>query len=173
MKQFLESEFCLTKCRMCCRFSQKESVWSPSVLDEEIGELSKQKISPSSFTKDKKISLVPFPEKDAANIPAHVGPIFVCPFLNMQDSKCSIYAARPFECQIYPFLINRRQDKVFLSVDPGCLYVKGKLSTKEFKEYAQYLFDILSLPEGLSKIRKNPQIIQVYEDALDLFEIRI
>ena len=172
IKQLVPGEYCLNKCRMCCRFSQQDSVWSPCLLDEEIEELSKHNIPPAAITQDKKIRLVPFPEKNN-NLPAHVGPIFICPFLNMQNNKCEIYFVRPLECQLYPFLINKRDKKVFLSVDLGCPYVKENIETTEFKEYTRYLFDLLNSLKFLAMIRSNPQIIQAYEDAKDLIELNI
>ena len=173
IKQFVASDYCLKQCRCCCRFSQQESVWSPCLLDEEIEELSKHNIPPSVITQNKKIRLAPFPKENNADLPAHIGPIYVCPFLNTQNNKCEIYIIRPLECQLYPFLINKRDKKVFLSVDLGCPYIKENLETKRFKEYAQYLFDLLNNSGNLGLIRNNPQIIQAYEDARDLFELNI
>jgi Fe-S-cluster containining protein len=173
IKQFVPSEFCLNKCRCCCRFSQQESIWSPCLLDEEINELSKHNIPASVISQNKKIRLVPFPEKNREELPAHVGPLFVCPFLNMQDNKCQIYKSRPFECQLYPFLINKRDKKIFLSADLGCPYIDENVQTKGFKEYTDYLFGLLNDPGYLDTLKKNPQIIQSYEDALDLLELKL
>jgi len=173
IKQFVPSDYCLNKCRMCCRFSQQESVWSPCLLDEEIEELPKHNIHPSVISPSKKIRLAPFPEKTDTNLPSHIGPIFVCPFLNVQNNKCEIYVLRPFECQLYPFLINKRDKKVFLSVDLGCPYIKENMQSLEVKDYTQRLFEFLNQAAHLDSIRKNPQIIQAYEDALDLKELNI
>ena len=173
IKQFVPSDYCLNKCRMCCRFSQQESVWSPCLLDKEIEELPKHNIPASVITPGKKIRLAPFPEKNNSNLPAHIGPIFVCPFLNTQNNKCEIYVLRPFECQLYPFLINKKDKKVFLSVDLGCPYAKENINSAGFQEYTQRLFELLNKADYLGAIRKNPQIIQAYEDALDLRELNI
>jgi Fe-S-cluster containining protein len=172
IKQFLESEYCLNKCRCCCRFSQLESVWSPCLLDAEIEQLLKHNMPPSVISQNKKIRLEPFPKQGPSEMPAHIGPIYICPFLNIQDSKCAIYAYRPFECQLYPFLINKRSDKVFLSVDLGCPFVKEKLDGAEFKNYALYLLELIN-QSYLDVIKHNPQIIQAYEEAKDLFELEI
>ena len=107
IKQFVPQEFCL-KCRSCCRFKETNSVWSPCLLDEEIQELvDREGIPAASISIDRRIQTVADPGGDG----------FICPFLNNADNQCRIYNLRPFECQLYPFLINLRKDKVFLTVD--------------------------------------------------------
>jgi len=169
--QFVKSDYCMNHCRLCCRFSQPQSVWSPALLDSEIRELTCQGVPPSAITADKKIRLIPLGE-DRQDLPLHVGAIFACPFLGKDDNKCKIYPRRPLECQLYPFLINSRDKKVYLSADPGCPYVKESLGGEEFKKYSQGLYQLLSRTDFLKAVKDNPQIVQVYEDALDLFELK-
>ena len=173
IKQFLPGEFCLNKCRCCCRFSQRDSVWSPCVLNEEIPRLLKENIPAAVISKHKKLQLKSPPAQNNDKLPAHIGPLFICPFLNPKDSKCKIYAFRPFECQLYPFLVNSRGKKFFLSVDLGCPFVKENLNSKEFKEYVSYLADFLNSPSQIDRLRNNPQIIQAYPDACDFMELKI
>jgi len=173
IQQFVPSDFCLDKCRCCCRFSQQESIWSPCLLNDEIQVFLKNNIPPSIASQDKKMRLIPFPKQNNLNSAGHMATIFVCPFLNTQDGKCKIYAFRPFECQLYPFLINCRNKKKFLAVDLGCPFVKENLDKKEFKEYMSYLAEFLNNPGQLDILKDNPQIIQVYEDALDLVELKL
>ena len=173
IKQFVPSEFCLNKCRICCRFSQQNSVWAPCVLDEEIEVFLQNNIPPSVIALNKKIRLEPHPKGDTSGLPEHIGPIFICPFLNLQDNQCKVYSIRPFECQLYPFLVNKRNNKVFLAVDLGCPFVKENLETREFKEFTQYLAGLFHQPEYKTMLRNNPQLIQAYEDAKDLSEIKL
>lgn len=98
---------------------------------------------------------------------------FICPFLNTSDGKCRIYQSRPFECQLYPFLISKDKGKVFLSVDLGCPFARERLESREFKDYLQYLMVYLNSPLQLNLIRNNPQIIQTYEEAKTLVELDI
>lgn len=173
IQQFVPSEYCLNRCRLCCRFSDPRSIWSPSLLNEEIEGFLKNNIPASVVSKGKKIILIPYPQGDMPDLPSHMGKIFICPFLNFEDNKCRIYPFRPFECQLYPFLINQRDEKIFLSVDLGCPYVKEKVQDVKFKAYVHSLADFLNSLEQLNKIKNNPQIIQVYPDALDLVELKI
>ncbi len=167
IKQFVPQEFCL-KCKGCCRFSEDNSVWAPCLLDEEIQDLlDKAKELPSVFLSvDKRLKLVVNPQGNA-------GAEFICPCLNIQDNKYKIHLNRPFECQLYPFLITLRDKKVILTVDLNCPYIKENLNTKELKEYTDYLSAYLNSPTQLKTLKSNPQIIQAYEEVLDIIELKL
>lgn len=160
IRQFVPQEICL-KCQGCCRFREANSVWTPCLLDEEIQDLLGRKIPPVNISSDRKIQLIPDPKQDG----------FICPFLTAQDNKCKIYESRPFECQLYPFLVSLRDKKVLLTVDLNCPYAKEKLNSKEFKEYAQYLSAFLNSTRQKRILKDNPQIIQAYEEVMDVIEL--
>jgi Fe-S-cluster containining protein len=162
IRQFVPQEACL-KCQGCCRFSQVDSIWSPCLLDEEIQDLLDKDIPPALISTDKKIRPVAHPQ----------GKGFICTFFNTQENKCKIYAYRPFECQLYPFLINLRGKKVLLTVDLNCPYIKDKLETKELKEYSEYLASFLNSPSQVRILKENPHLIQAYEAVSDLVELDI
>lgn len=161
IKQFVPKEVCL-KCKGCCRFSEENSVWAPCLLDEEIQGLLDKKIPSASISIDKRIH--PVPAEGAA---------FICPFLGPQDNKCKTYEFRPFECQLYPFLVCLRDKKILLTVDLNCPYIRQKLNSKELKEYTEYLATFLNSPEQLKSLKNNPQILQAYEEVLDIVELKI
>ncbi len=160
IKQFVGSDFCL-KCKGCCRFAETCSVWLPTLLDQEIEILLKNDIPPSVISKDKQICVIPNQEENN----------FYCSFLDREGNKCQIYSFRPLECQLYPFLINRRGNKVFLALDLNCPIAKEKESSIEFKEYTRYLIDILKSQDYKELFGKNPQIVKAYPNVLDLGEI--
>jgi len=163
IKQFVAQEFCL-KCRGCCRFKEANSVWSPCLLDEEIqGFLDKEGIPAVSISADRRIQ--PVAIRDAEG--------FVCPFLNTADNKCKVYHLHPFECQLYPFLINLRSDKVLLTVDLNCPYVAEKINSQEAKDYIVYLSSFLNSPQQLKMLKDNPQIIQAYEEVREVAELNL
>ena len=99
------------------------------------------------------------------------GQDFICPFLASRDNKCKIYDARPFECQLYPFLINLRPGKVLLTVDLNCPYVYEQINSREAKEYIIYLAGYLNSPKMLKMLKDNPQIIQAYEEVREVAEL--
>jgi len=163
IKQFVPSEFCL-KCQGCCRFKEANSVWSPCLLDEEIQELlDKSGIPAASISIDRRIQPVANP----------AGADFLCPFLGTPDNKCKIYSLRPFECQLYPFLINLRKDKVLLTVDLNCPYAYAQINSQEAKDYIIYLAGYLNSASLLSLLKDNPQIIQAYEEVREVAELNL
>jgi len=150
IRQFVGSDFCL-KCFGCCRFKEKDSVWTPKLLDaeaEKLGEL---------------IKLIANPEQDN----------FVCLSLDIPGNKCKIYHQRPFDCQLYPFLLNQRGENIFLAVDLNCPYVRQNLESQSFKEYVKELDDFLNSGDRLKQLRANLQLIQTYKEAQDLIELDI
>lgn len=172
INQLIPQEVCL-KCRGCCRFSEVNSVWAPCLLDEEMQDLLDKDIPPALISINRRIRPIPDPGQERFTPPLRAGVGFICPFLSPSDNKCKIYASRPLECQLYPFLINLRNNKVYLTIDLNCPYVKENLDTKEFKEYTQYLSAFLNAPEKLRVLKDNPQIIQAYEEVLDILELKI
>ena len=161
IKQFVPQAACL-KCLGCCRFREMGSAWTPCLLEEEVQELIDKDIPPAYINMQKKIRPVPNPKGEG----------FVCAFFDAESNKCKIYTMRPFECQLYPFLINLRNKKVVLTVDLNCPYVKENMHKKEFKEYVSYLSVYLNSPAQLEMLKDNPQIIQAYEDVLDVIELK-
>lgn len=160
IEQFVPQEACL-KCQGCCRFAQEDSVWVPSLLNEEIEKLLKGSFPPSLLSLDKKIRAISFKNEG----------IYICALFNPEENKCKIYEYRPFECQLYPFLINRKEDKVFLALDLKCPFAKDKVNTREFQEYSRYLSGLLKTPQYLEILKNNPHAIQAYAEVLDLSEL--
>lgn len=162
IKQFVPQEVCL-KCKGCCRFLKPDSVWAPCLLEEEVQDLLDRKIPPVSIDINRRIQPVPLTGADG----------FACPFLDVPGNKCKIYELRPFECQLYPFLIALRDKKVLLTVDLNCPYIKENLDSEELKAYTEYLNAFLNSPAQLRILKGNPQIIQAYEEVLDIVELKI
>jgi Fe-S-cluster containining protein len=105
--------------------------------------------------------------------PLSNGTIYICPLFNYAKNRCKVYSLRPLECQLYPFLINRRQETIFLAADLKCPFLEGKLDTPELKEYTLFLAGLLTSPPFAGVLRNNPQILQAYPDAVDLKEIKL
>lgn len=138
-------------------------MWQPCFLDEEIQKLLDSKIPPATISIDKKVQPLPNPKGEG----------FICAFFDIEMNKCKIYDFRPFECQLYPFLINLRGRKVILSVDLNCPYIKQNLDSKELKEYSEYLAAFLNSPKQISILKSNPQIIQACEEVAEIVELKI
>lgn len=160
IKQILLESFCL-ECQGCCRFAQAESAWLPSLLDEEISSLLKDPACAGMISENKKIK-AQFCSKSNN---------FICPFLSLDKNKCKIYLFRPLECQLYPFLINYSQERVWLAVDTNCPFVEANLESAEFMKYVQYLSGLFTSAAFKKILKVNPQIIQSYPNVRNLMEI--
>ncbi|MFH0858568.1 MAG: YkgJ family cysteine cluster protein [Candidatus Omnitrophota bacterium] len=163
IRQFVPESACL-KCAGCCRFKEADSVWLPCLLNEEAQELADREGIPAvSISIDKKIQPKPNPGGEG----------FVCAFLGCKDNKCGVYRFRPFECQLYPFLINLRNKRVLLTVDLNCPYIKDHLNSKELNEYIDYLVSFLNSSAQIKILKNNPQLLQAYEEVSEIVELKI
>ncbi len=158
IKQFVTEEFCL-KCRGCCHFSGEDSVWGPALLKEERGD----KLFAKAATCEGKITLLKNSQEGD----------FVCPFFNPGINQCKIYPSRPFECQLYPFLINRQGNKAFLAADLNCPFLKEGFQTSSFKEYVSFLAGYLNSPSFREVFGNNPGLAQKYEGVSSLCELSL
>ncbi len=163
IRQLIPSSVCLN-CRGCCRFREENSVWLPCLTDEEaLGFADRPGIPAVSVSPDKRIQPVPHPDGEG----------FICAFLDFKQNSCRIYPLRPFECRLYPFLINLRAKKVLLTVDLNCPYVREHLQEAAFKEYTAELAAYLNQPAQLKMLRNNPQLIQAYEQVAEIVELKL
>ena len=161
IKQLIPEEVCV-KCQGCCRFKEYNSAWLPCLLEEEIQDLLDKKMPPASLSLDKKIQPLPHPQGEG----------FICAFFDIHENKCKIYVFRPFECQLYPFLINLREKRIILTVDLNCPYIRENLKSQECKEYIDYLVAFLNSPAQIRLLKNNPQILQAYEEVAQIAELR-
>ncbi|MFA6217443.1 MAG: YkgJ family cysteine cluster protein [Candidatus Omnitrophota bacterium] len=153
LQPFIVQGYCL-RCQGCCRFAGEETIWEPQLLEEE------------------KIRLAPHTRKIGLIVNSEQGN-FACQFLNQKDSRCKIYSVHPFECQLYPFLINRQGKRVFLAVDLRCPYMKENTHLAQYKDYCAYLKSFFNSSDVKKTLKENPQLIQSYENVLDIFEIAL
>ncbi|MFH1338429.1 MAG: YkgJ family cysteine cluster protein [Candidatus Omnitrophota bacterium] len=156
IKQFVTSDYCL-RCLGCCRYSSNSSVWAPNLLEQEKRKLGLEKIE-----------LIP------------VNETCVCSFLNSENNHCRIYKKRPLECRLYPFLVNYRDGKLYLSVHTGCPFVKDgeqsrTINSKEFKRYLDYLIRCLLKPRVSSSLNESRKDFYSYpaEQVENLAELEI
>lgn len=162
IEQIISQDYCL-KCKGCCRFAQVDSVWAPALTKDEAAELLKNHISALLITDNYRVK--------TASAPGLEVPI--CSFLNPEDNKCKVYSFRPLECRLYPFLINRSADKVYLAVDLNCPFAQREYKGFRFEEYTGYLASILNAEQVINLLKNNPQLIQTYQDVTNLKKLCI
>jgi Fe-S-cluster containining protein len=152
LRQIVPQVVCLS-CDVCCRFPDKQSAWRPVFAKEE-----KERIDKNlSLDANNKINLVPY--KD----------FYICPCFTTESNRCKVYDARPFDCQLYPFLLIRKNNKIFLGIDKKCPYTKVIFGEETKKSYIDYLARELTLPGNIEWLRENPCLFGAYdEDALEI-----
>ncbi|MEK7849501.1 MAG: YkgJ family cysteine cluster protein [Candidatus Omnitrophota bacterium] len=166
VKQFVPEKECLS-CHGCCRYSQKQTVWAPLFLFDEIVELTAKNIVPCSlFTHaDARCG-------EAARINlVEAGGQFICPCFDPEANKCKIYAHRPFDCLLYPFLLARKGDQAYLAVDENCPYIKKISSTQGMLDYVQYLVEFFSSGDIIKAVKDDPRIVQEYPHGVKILAL--
>jgi len=165
--QFVPEKECLL-CNGCCRYSQKQTVWAPLFLFDEIIGLTTKNIVPCCL-----FTHIDSHAGEAARIDLieAEGGLFICPCFGLETNKCKIYAHRPFDCQLYPFLLARVSDKAYLAIDENCPYVKKFGSTQAMKDYVRYLVEFFSLVNIIKVIKGNPQIVQEYPHGVKILTL--
>lgn len=163
LKPFVPQGVCLS-CDGCCRYPEKETVWAPLFLFEEILELTQKNILPSCLFTHPDIR-----RKRAARIDliSHED-FFICPCFETSDHKCKIYSFRPLECRLYPFLLTRKGNEVFLAFDKKCPYMRQDAKGKTQEAYVRYLRGFLRSEEFLRLAKNNPEIVSVYPQDLEI-----
>ncbi len=153
-KQFVPSEVCL-KCDGCCRFKEADSRWRPYFSPSEIKIAALPSLPDKVFGKhlvglDQRIKTTP------------CGQGFLCHFFNPQDNSCGIYHARPFECQLYPFILGKEDKNIILYVHLNCPFVSEHWGLGVYKEYAQYLVNFFDQSSVRTFLKENLSLIADY-----------
>ena len=153
LKQIIPSNVCLS-CDVCCRFLDKNAALRPLFLAYEITSRIKPRLDKSGRVKLK-------PCLD----------MYICPFFNPKNNKCSIYSKRPFDCQLYPFTImfDKRHERIVLGIDKKCPWAINPENTRLIKEAFHYLVDLLEKKETASLIVKNPSFIGNFQEDVIQF----
>ena len=126
LRQLMSEKFCLA-CKGCCRFKESHSSWRPKVYASE----------------DKIFKHEAF-EKNFLDCQGHVATRVsaeehVCLFLDSLTNECQVYQARPFECALYPFILVKSQEGLFLAVHLACPFIQENQSSELVEKHSSYL----------------------------------
>ena len=158
-KQFVPSSVCL-KCDGCCRFKEADSRWRPQITDQEKKDAARPGLADKIFAKH-----VISPDGRISVTPCSAG--FICHFLNPNDNTCGIYHARPFECQLYPFLLGQENGKTVVYAHLNCPHIQGHRGDGLYKDYARYLQEFFQREDVLGFLKRNPALITDYSTFRD------
>ncbi len=154
MKQFVPQNVCLS-CDGCCRFKEQDSTWRPQMTKEEIDQGAKSKLADLILSKD---SI----EHNGYIKTVSCQGQHLCSFFNPEHNTCRIYSHRPFECQLYPFVLTKHNGQATVCVHLSCPHIQQTRSTPEFKEYAAYLKKYFKQASVRDFLKRNPSLIGDY-----------
>ncbi|MDE2223359.1 MAG: YkgJ family cysteine cluster protein [Candidatus Omnitrophica bacterium] len=159
---FVYSEVCL-KCKGCCRYKAGDSPWRPKLGEGEAPSLA-QAITGGDV----------LDEKGYIKTIQSCGEHF-CRFLNQADNTCGIYAKRPFECLLYPFVLSQTPEGVKVYVHLSCPYVQDHLPRKDFESYVSYLKEFFRQEDVRAFLARNKALFHDYSayapELLHLFDL--
>ena len=100
-----------------------------------------------------------------------------CEFFNGKDNTCGIYAKRPFECSLYPFIISKTPDAAKVYAHLGCPYVQDHLPRADFDAYVVYLKEFFRQTQTKEFLSRHKAIFQDYSfyapELLYLFDLEL
>jgi len=156
LAQFVPSHVCLS-CDGCCRFKEENSRWRPKVAADE--GLAEHIFAREAMDAGGRIRTTRC--KDGS---------FQCRFFAADGNICTIYAYRPLECRLYPFILRERDKKVFLAAHRNCPYVEETRSKESFDNYVEYLKGFFRQKDVAAFLRKNRNLVDTYADYNDELE---
>jgi hypothetical protein len=158
LSQPITSAYCLS-CKGCCRFQEEHSAWRPKAYDGE-----------EEFSGGKVFSKEDVDAKGYVKARSVDGQ-YVCRYLDIDTNKCQIYSARPFECQLYPFLFFKKQQVIFLAVHLACPFVQEEKETEAFKGYCRDLAAFLTQEKAKEFLKRSSVSISSSHILKDEIEI--
>ncbi len=162
LKQFVPSEICL-RCDGCCRYKQADSAWRPKVGAEDQKDLAALITGHEALDEQAYVKTI-----------QACGQHF-CRFLNQGDNTCGVYAQRPFECSLYPFILSQGPDSVKLYVHLSCPYVQDHMNHEMFEAYVSYLKEFFGRPGIRQFLSHNKAMFHDYSayapELLHLFDL--
>ncbi|MDE0481861.1 MAG: YkgJ family cysteine cluster protein [Candidatus Poribacteria bacterium] len=161
--QIIPSEVCFS-CDVCCRFLESDSPLAPIFTETEKQHVISQGVDPTFFQ----------PEADRKSSQIKLKPhedFFICPFFEPETSRCTIYANRPLDCQLYPFtlMFNEDRSSVVLGVDMLCPFGEAHLETEVFQHHLQHVIDYVESEAVMEQIAANWSLIGEYQDTVKVF----
>ena len=161
--QIIPSDVCFS-CDVCCRFLQSDSPLAPIFTENEKQQIISHGADPTLFQPqiDGKSSQIKLkPHKD----------FYICPFFEPETSRCTIYANRPLDCQLYPFalMFNEDRSSVVLGVDMLCPFGETHLETKVFQQHLKHVIYYVESETVMKQIAANWSLIGEYQDTVKVF----
>ncbi len=96
---------------------------------------------------------------------------YLCARFSPEENFCRNYDRRPLDCNLYPFLLVKKNGVLFLGLHKSCSFIAEKrYREEELKEYTRYLLQELKSKEALFFLGKNLDFAQDYREDAELLE---
>ena len=159
----MSSQVCL-KCDGCCRFKEPGTIWRPKLTDEETAILKQSGLadkifSPQNLDDEKFIKTKP-------GCGEHL-----CQFFNPDDHACAIYGSRPFECELYPFVLSKAEQRLGLYMHLNCPFVQEQYQQDHMKAYKSYLKDFFLREDARLFLKRNSRFLNDYSSYKEELEL--
>jgi len=162
LKPFVPSEVCL-QCDGCCRYTQADSIWRP-----KLGQNDQQSLGEG-------IDVCDVWDSQGYIKTIQEGSGHVCRFLNSGNNICGIYAQRPFECFLYPFILSQTPDAVKVYAHLSCPYVQDNWPGADFDGFVEDLKGFFSREDVREFFIHNKAMFHAYtaytSELLYLFDV--
>ena len=159
LKQFVPSRVCLA-CDGCCRFKEPGTIWRPKLTDEETREIESSELA--------RLILDPDVRDEGQFIRTKPGcGEHLCQFFNPNNHACAIYSARPFECELYPYVISRNDRETALYVHVYCPFVQESQGQDNEKKYNEYLKEFFKQDDVRAFLIRNREFLNDYSAYQD------
>ncbi len=159
--QFVPQEVCL-KCEGCCRFKEQRSPWRPKVTEREASVLEKKGLSLLEKIFDGNVV-----DSDSYIKAINLKGGCQCSFFDSNSNTCRVYVDRPFECQFYPFLLEKREEAFLISVHLSCPHIQETEHNESFQLFVKELKELFSQPETHSFLFTHPELAGDYSEFAD------
>lgn len=161
--QIIPSEVCFS-CDVCCRFLDVDSPLAPIFTNTEKQQVISEGANPALFKL----------QKDSSSSQINLRPYedyYICPFFEPETSRCTIYANRPLDCQLYPFAVMFNQDRssVVLGVDMLCPFSEAHYESEAFQQHLQQVIEYVESEQIITILNKNWNLIGDYRDTVKIF----
>jgi uncharacterized protein len=136
----LTSGDCLA-CDVCCRFPEATSPLAPFFANDEKAMAICDGFAPDAFPPGD------YGPGDVAFLRRH-DCLYACPAFEHNQNACACYAARPWDCRLYPFMLTYTQDGtgITLGLDGYCPVMAERQATPAFSACAKELAAALDGP---------------------------
>ncbi len=155
--QWLTSAQCLA-CRGCCLFHDPLGDWAPRLTPEDIAGL--EAAAPDALWRNgnERVALRPCRAAHA------------CFFLEEASHHCRVYAARPLECRLYPFLLSREKSGFRVYAHVSCPAVTEVRGTEVWAVWTAKVREFFTRPDVAAALYRNAPCFPDYSLSPDEVE---